>query len=755
MRREELETGRVIGFPLSRIDGPKKVTGTAPYAMEHPAKDCLYGFVATATIGAGRISRIDLADAAAMPGVVKIYTHENRPRTAWWDRAWKDEVALPGHPFRPLENDRVLFDGQPVALVIAKTFEAARDAASLIRVSYVAEPARTDLTAERDRAYVPKEKRSGISPPPAPRGDAEGSYEAAPYKIAAEYVLEGEYHNPMELYGSTVIYEGDGKLTIHDKTQGSQNVQNYICGIFELQPENVQVFNHFVGGAFGSGLRPGHQVFLATMAALDLKRSVKLELSRQEMFYLRWRPSTIQTVRMAADAQGQLQAILHHAVAATSVYEDYQETVVNWSGLAYKCDNVKLTYELASMHVSTPGDMRAPGAATGFVALECGIDELAYAVGIDPLEMRQRNFIHLDQNQGLQLTSKALHACYREGAKRFGWDSRSQVPRSMRDGHDLIGWGVATGIWEATLTNASARARLDKGGKVTVSAAASDIGTGTWTILAQVAAEAFGLSPDEVTVKIGDSSLPQTSVEGGSWTAASTGSAVDAAATAVRATLLSRAQAMPGSPFEAIGVEQTAIRAGRLVLDVNDQVGVALDDIFEASGLSFIEEEAQVAPDQKQAQRFVSYTHSGVFVEVRIDEELGVIRVTRVVIAVAAGRILNPKTARSQILGGVVMGIGMALHEEGMTDHRHGRIMNHNLAEYHIPSHADIADIDVIFVEEHDGMASPLGVKGLGEIGIVGVAAAVANAIFHATGTRIRHLPITIDKIFFAKEAAE
>jgi xanthine dehydrogenase YagR molybdenum-binding subunit len=746
---------RVIGFPISRIDGPLKVSGKAAYASEYAVPGMLHGAVALATIANGRITRIDTADAAAFPGVTKIYTHENRPRTAWWDSAWKDEVALPGHPFRPLENDRILFDGQPVAFVIAETFEAARDAAALIRVDYTEEVPHTDLLAERDKAMVPKERRNGIQPPPPPRGDAQAAFDAAPFKIAAEYVHEGEHHNPMELFGTTVILEEDGSLTIHDKTQGSQNSQGYVCGIFELPKDKVRVFNHYVGGAFGSGLRPKHQLFLATMAALDLKRSVQLELTRREMFYLTWRPTTIQTVKMAADADGKLSAILHDAIQATSLYEDYQEVVVNWSGLAYQCDNVTLTYEIAPLNVSTPGDMRAPGAASGVFALESAIDELSYVVGVDPLDFRARNFAHVDQNQDLQLTSKALHACYRQGGDRFGWQDRSHAPRSMHDGQDLVGQGMSTGVWEATLTQAAAKARLDADGSVTVSAAASDIGTGTWTILAQIGAEAFGVSADQVTVKIGDSSLSQTSVEGGSWTAASTGSAVMAASTAVRATLLKHAQAMDNSPLEGATVEQTAIRDRRLVLDVNDQMGVSIADIMAAGDLSFIEEETEVAPDQAQAKKFVSYTHSANFVEVRIDEELGVIRVTKVVVAVAAGRILNPKTARSQILGGVVMGIGMALHEEGMIDHRTGRIMNHNLAEYHVPAHADIQDIDVIFVEEHDDMASPIGVKGLGEIGIVGVAAAVANAVYHATGNRVRHLPITIDKVFYAKEAAE
>lgn len=749
------EPSRIIGFPLSRVEGPLKVSGRARYAAEHHPADMLHGFVHVASIAKGRIQSIDLADAATYPGVVKIYTHENRPRAAWWDSAWKDDVALPGHPFRPLQNGRVLFDGQPIALVVAETFEAARDAAALIRVTYQQDEPATDIQVERRNAYEPKEKRSGIAPPPPPRGNAEGAYEAAPFKISAEYMLEGEHHNPMELFASTVIWEADGSLTIHDKTQGSQNSQGYVCGVFELPKEKVRVFNRYVGGAFGSGLRPKHQLFLSVMAALDLKRSVKLELSRREMFYLTWRPSTVQQVSMAADENGKLVSIMHHAVEATSQYEDYQEVVVNWSGLAYKCENVKLTYELAAMNVSTPGDMRAPGAATGVFALESAIDELAYKVGIDPLDMRIRNFVHMDQNEDKQFTSKALHACYRQGAQAIGWQNRNHAPRSMRDGQDLVGYGVSTGIWEAQVTNASAKVRLTADMGVVVSAAASDIGTGTYTILAQIGAESFGVSTDQVLVDIGDSSLSKTSVEGGSWTAASTGAAVQNAANAVRATLLKHAQSMDNSPLSDATTEQTAIRDGRLVLDVNDQVGVAVADILSHAGLSHIEEEGQVAPDQKTMKSFSSYTHSANFVEVHVDEELGVIRVTKVVVAVAAGRILNPKTARSQILGGVVMGLGMALHEEGMFDHRTGRIMNHNLAEYHIPSHADVQDIEVIFVEEHDGKTSPLGVKGLGEIGIVGLAAAVANALYHATGNRVRHLPITIDKLFYAKEAAE
>nr|CAD6608710.1 xanthine dehydrogenase family protein molybdopterin-binding subunit [Rhizobium sp. TCK] len=737
----------VFGFPLPRIDGPLKVTGTAHYAAEYHDPGMLFGYAAQATIASGRIASIDTTEAEAYPGVVKVYTHKNRPSAARSDKKWKDEVALPGHPFRPLENDRILFGGQPIALVVAESFEAARDAAELIRIEYHADEPHTDIAVERAKSYVPPEARKDSMVPTDPRGDAEGAYEAAPFKIDTEYVQQGEHHNPMELFASTAIRNEDGTLTVYDKTQGSQNSHDYVCNVFGLKPEEVRVVNAYVGGAFGSGLRPKHQLFFAVMASLDLERSVKVEMSRSEMFYLTWRPATIQRIQLAASADGQLMSVRHHAIQTTSLHEDYQENVVNWSGLTYKCDNVKLSYELVKTTLSTPGDMRAPGAATAFLALESAMDELAYVVGMDPLKFRGKNFVSYDQNDDLQITSKELDTCYRVGAERFGWDKRSHEPGSMRDGNDLIGWGVATGVWEATLTQAEAKVRLFPDGKITVMAAASDIGTGTYTILAQVAAQELGQGAERVSVLIGDSSLPKTSVEGGSWTAASSGSAVQAGCLEIRKTLLSLAQKMDNHPFGNAPVEELAIRDNRLVLDRNDQVGLSIADILGHHGMSSVEGHGKVAPDQEQAKKFTSYTHSAVFVEVRIDAELGVPRVTRVVSAIDAGRIINPKTARSQILGGVVMGLGMALHEEGMIDHRTGRIMNHNIAEYHVPAHADVHDIDVIFIEEEDRMASPIGVKGLGEIGIIGVGAAVANAIFHATGTRHRYFPITIDKI--------
>jgi xanthine dehydrogenase YagR molybdenum-binding subunit len=416
----------------------------------------------------------------------------------------------------------------------------------------------------------------------------------------------------------------------------------------------------------------------------------------------------------------------------------------------YHCDNVLLSYKLAKLDTATPCDMRAPGAAIGITALECALDELSYEVGIDPLEIRQLNFASKDENTDKQFTSKALHACYREGAAAFGWNKRKPAPRSMQEGHELIGWGVATGMWDAFLMKAEANARLSADGKLEVLTAASDIGTGTWTILTQIGADALGLRLEDVKARIGESTLPTSPVEGGSWTAASNGSAVQAACEAVKKTLFKHAKKMANSPLAAADLEDVKFQNGRIFHAEDPGRGLAITEVMHAADLTEIEEAGKVGPDLLQMMKYVSYTHSAVFAEVRVDEDLGVIRITKIVCATAAGRILNPKTARSQILGGVVMGIGMALHEEAMTDHRLGKIMNSNLGEYHIPAHADIEDIEVIFVDEHDDKVSPLGVKGLGEIGIVGTAAAVANAIFHATGKRVRDFPITIDKVLTA-----
>ena len=742
-----LEHEGFIGRPTSRVDGALKVTGQALYAAEYGAPGILYGVIVSSTIAAGRIRKLDVRQAKALPGVIEIFTHENRTKAASLDRSWRDEVAPPGHPLRPLHSDRILYSGQPIALVVGESFEAARDAASMVHAEYEVEPHCTELERKRAQAYDPPEKRSGIPPPPEPRGDAEKAFSQAQHKISRDYRVNPEHHNPMELFATTCVYESEVKLTIYEKTQGSQNSQGYVCSVFGLKPDNVRVINHYVGGAFGSALRPQQQLFLAVMASLELKRSVRVVLTRSQMFFIGHRPDSYHTLSLAADRDGRLLSITHDAVAETSVFEDYQEALVNWSGMLYRCDNVKLGYALAKLNTATPCDMRAPGAANGVTVLECAMDELSYEVGIDPLMLREINFAASDEGSGKALTSKALHACYKQGAETIGWHRRRPEPRSMREGHELVGLGMATGVWEASLQEAKARARLTAAGRFEVSTAASDIGTGTWTILTQIAADALGVPIDAVTLQIGDSSLPSSPVEGGSWTAASNGSAVHAACEALKQTLFKHAKGMANSPLANASFDQVEFKSGRIVRKDDPGSSLALTEVMQAADLSEIVEDGSVGPNASQARKYASYTHSAVFAEARVDEELAVVRIPKIVCVVAAGRILNPKTARSQILGGVVMGIGMALHEEALIDHRTGRIMNHNLAEYHVPAHADIEHIDVIFADEQDEKVSPLGVKGLGEIGIVGTAAAVANAIFHATGKRIRDLPITLDKL--------
>jgi xanthine dehydrogenase YagR molybdenum-binding subunit len=556
-----------------------------------------------------------------------------------------------------------------------------------------------------------------------------------------------EHHNPMETHASTVVWEGGGKITVHDKIQGVQNSQGYVSAVFGLSKDDVRVISPFVGGGFGSGLRPQYQLFLAVMAALDLERSVRVELTRDQMFTFTYRPQTINTVLLGAEPDGVLQALKHDAVQGTSQFEDYQEVVVNWSGLIYHAPNVELGQTIAKLDTYTPGDMRAPGAPLGTFAIESAMDELAHALGVDPIELRLRNYTEEDENTNKSYTSKELRACYRQGAERFGWARRNPEPRSMREGRELIGWGMATGVWEAQMTKISARAVLTPDRKLEVATATADIGTGTYTILTQIGADALGLDMADVTARLADSSLPTSPVQGGSWTAASAGTAVQAACDSVRETLFKYARKADDSPLADAKLDDVAFANGRIVLRSDPSRSVSFADAFRAGGVDRIEAEETASPSTLNKMRYSSYTHSAIFAEVRVDEELGVIRVTRVVNAVAAGRILNPKTARSQVLGGVVWGVSMALHEETMADHNLGRFMNHNLAEYHIPVNADIHDIDVIFVEEHDDKTSPIGVKGLGEIGIVGTPAAVANAIFHATGKRIRKLPITIDKL--------
>ncbi|WP_028693985.1 xanthine dehydrogenase family protein molybdopterin-binding subunit [Pseudomonas cremoricolorata] len=726
----------ISGQPLDRTDGPAKVTGKARYAGEYPAEGLLYGSVVSSAVAHGRIRHIDCQAALALPGVIEVLHHGNRPPMAADDEPYEDDDAADGHPFRPLFNDRVLYSGQPVALVIAENLELARYAGSLVRVEIDAGSHQTDLCAARDQGYdAPAEL-------PKPRGDFAEAFNAAPLRIDAQYSTPNEHHNPMEPHASTVIVEADGSLLIHDKTQGTQNSQAYVQEVFKLPKEQVRVCAAFVGGAFGSGLRPQYQLALAVMGALKLKRSVRVTLTRQQMFTFGYRPRTLQRLQLGADADGRLLAIRHEATGQTSRFEDFSEHVVEWSGMLYRCDNVAMAYQLVPLDVYTPLDMRAPGAALGLIGLECAMDELAEQVGLDPVALRQVNFADSNGNEGKPYSSKALRECYEQGAERFGWERRNPVPRSQQEGDELIGWGMAGGVWEAMQMKASAKARLDADGHLWVSSATTDIGTGTYTVMTQIAADAAGMAVEDITFQLGDSSLPTAPLQGGSFTVSSVGSAVRQACQVLRSKLVTLAQArypaLAGEPADRFVVADGQLQVG--------ERRFAFADLLQGAGDDALEVQITAEPGAKR-EGFACATHSAVFVEVRVDEALGTLRVSRVVSAVAAGRVINPKTARSQILGGVVWGVGMALHEQAEVDHNLGRTMNHNLAEYHIPVNADMGEVEVIFVDEPDDIVNELGSKGVGEIGVVGVAAAVANALYHATGRRVRDFPLTVDKI--------
>jgi xanthine dehydrogenase YagR molybdenum-binding subunit len=730
-----------LGKPTFRIDGRAKVTGIAKYAAEYNVPGLAHGFVVSSAIAKGRIKRIHAADALSVDGVLDVFTHEHRPKLASSDEKYQDEIAPPGSPFRPLYDDQIRFSGQPVALVVAEELEIARFAASLVRVEYERQAHVTDFEAQRKHARISKQDDT----PSHTRGNPAAAFEQAAVRVKAEYRMPVEHHNPMEPFAATAVWESNDRITVFDKTQGPQNNRNYVADVFGMPRDKVRVLSPYVGGGFGSGLRPQYELLLAVLAARALKRSVRVTLTRQQMFTLGYRCANSQELTLAAHSDGSLASFRHDAVGITSQFEDFQRDFVNWSSLLYRCANSELRQRLVKLDQNTPCDMRAPGGAEGAYAIECAMDELAYAAKIDPLELRLINYSDRDQIEDRPYSSKQLRECYRQGAEKFGWSDRNPQPRSMTDGNELIGWGMATGIWEAMQMKASARAVLTANGSVEIASATADIGPGTYTMMTQLAAEMLGVPLSNVTAKLGDSALPDAPVEGGSFTTSSVGSAIHAACRAVQEELLRLSQKMAGSPLAGAKLDDVVFAEGKIRRKDDKSRKVAVADAMRAGKADRIEREASAEPNGDS--KYSHFTHSAVFAEVKIDEQLDVIRVTRVVNAVAAGRILNPMLAGSQILGAVVGGIGMALHEETAMDDRFGRFMTHNLADYHVPVNADVHAIDVIFVEEKDREINPLGVKGVGEIGIVGTAAAIANAVFHATGKRVRDLPITLDKL--------
>ena len=744
-----MSTQPSVGKPVSRLEGRQKVTGTAKYAAEYQVPDLLHGYVINSTITKGKITGIDTRAAMALEGVVEVFTHENRPKLPWLDLKYADMDAPPGIVFKPLHDAEVRYNGQPIALVVATDFETARYASTLVRFEYEEEAYETRLDRNLQKARDPKKGLASVMkpPPPKPTGDFKTAFDTAPVKVDSEYRHSTEHHNPMELFATTTIYEGDGKLTIYDKTQGTINSQVYVANVFGLRYKDVQVLAPFVGGAFGAGLRPQYQLFMSVMASLHLKRNLRVVLDRKQMYSFGHRPQCVQRLRFSTDEQGRITAMNHSTVGETSQFEDYTEIVSVWSHKLYPAPNTLFEYKLVPLDVYSPIDMRAPGGSTAMHAIECTMDKLAYQLRIDPLELRLRNYSETDPSSGKPFTSKALKECYNKAAEKFGWDQRNPEPGSMTRGNKLVGYGMATGIWDAYQFPSRVEAIITKEGKLVVNNAVTDIGTGTLTVMTQIAADEFGLPIEDVTFQYGDSKKPFSMFQGGSAMTSSTGVGIVVAAKALKKKILQKAKRMEHSPLRDAREEDVVFRDGHIFLKDSLVAAVSLKDIIAFNKGRAIKTVNMGRPHLLKLRKYTKSTHSAAFVEVEIDKDLKTITVTRAVSAVAAGRIINPKTARSQVLGSMVWGISKALHEETILDENLGKYMNTNLGEYHIPVHADVHDLEVIFADEQDDLINELGVKGVGEIGLVAMPAAIANAIFHATGRRIDHLPIHFDEL--------
>ena len=725
---------RYLGKGTTRVDGVAKVTGKAKYTAEFQVPHAAYGFVVLSTVAKGRITAIDTREAEQAAGVVRVFTHLNAGRLGKAPAA----DAEPQWAW-PLQSDRVFFNGQPIALVVAESYEQARHAARLVKASYQSEAHTTALEAVLDKA-----KPSSDNTPP--RGDPDKALQAAAVKVDAEYHIPINHHNPIEPHAAIALWEGD-KLTVFDKTQEVYGVQKHLAEGLGVPAENIRVVSPFVGGAFGSSLKPNYYPSLTAMAARELKRPVKLVLTRAQMFTAHgYRPQTIQKVRLGADAHGKLQAMVQEAFHNTSSFETFSDNTTGFLKQVYACENLNMPLKVAATDLATPTWMRAPGAVSGMFALESAMDELAYALKMDPMELRLVNYAEVDPESGKPFSSKALRECYRLGAEKFGWKNRKPEPRSMRDGKLLVGWGMASSVWGAMQMPASAKITFRPDGTATVSSATSDIGPGTYTVMTMIAAEFLGLQLDQVSFELGDTRQPKAPAQGGSWTPSSAGSAVRGAALAITAKLLALAQRDAHSPLQGASADDVEMLDGRLQRKSDTVRGVDIAGLMRSTGTDEITEVYQSTPSPER-DKYASLAHGAQFVEVKVDPDLGTVQVTRVIEITACGKILNPLASHSQEIGGVVWGIGMALEEGTEVDHRTGRFMNANLQHYHVPVNADIHAIETVFVEEDDTIVNPLGVKGMGELGMVGIPAAIANAVYHATGKRIRSLPITPDKL--------
>ncbi|TCL62717.1 xanthine dehydrogenase family protein molybdopterin-binding subunit [Rhizobium sp. BK251] len=733
-----------IGTPLPRVDGHLKVTGQARYAAEFNQQGQAYAVIVGSTAGLGRIEAIDAASVERMPGVVAVISHLNAQRLPY--DAYRGAIDPPaGERLHVLQDAEVRFFGQPVAIVVAETLDQAEYAANALKITYAIQPPAVD--AHSADKVVPETARRPGSRVHADieRGDATAALQAAPVKVDLEYVIQRENHNPMEPHATVAAWNGD-RLTLWSKSQFVVNEQAEIAAVFGIPPENVEVICPFIGGAFGTSLRTWPHVTLAALAARHVNRPVKLVLTRKQMFFTTGhRPYTIQRMAIGATTDGKLTSIIHEGSGETSRYEEFMEALTAVTSFTYSCPNVRTSYRLIPLDTSTPTYMRGPGEASGVHAMECAMDELAYKLNMDPLELRRINEPSKDEGRNVPFSSRSMLKCYDIGAERFGWNRRTPEPRSMRDGRLLIGYGMATASYPCLFAPANARVRLMPDGTAEVEAAASDMGPGTYTSMTQVASDFLGLPVERVKFALGRSNFPATPPHGGSMTMASVGSAVRAACLEAQEKAMAAA-ARDGSPLSGLQPDHLEWRGGALFVKGRDQAGLSYQEIAASSGAPIFGE-GSAARDAETASGYSMHAFGAVFAEVGIDPDVATIRVRRIVGAYGAGKVVNPRLAASQCTGGMIGGIGMAIMERTVLDRRNGRPVNAHLADYLVPVNLDTPQLEAHFVDEEDTLVNPLGVKGLGEIALVGVSPAVANAIYHATGNRVHELPIMIENL--------
>jgi xanthine dehydrogenase YagR molybdenum-binding subunit len=702
---------------LSRIDGRAKVTGKARYSAEYKLDGMTYAVLVGSSITKGTIATIDISKAEKAPGVLAVITHLNSPKVPGHQKAknpGKPEVK--SGPLKVFNDNKILFNGQPVAMVIADTYERALYAASLVKATYNKQAHDTKPPKDLSKGSIPWGGKDFT------RGETD-AWKNAPVKLEQEYILPNEVHNPMELHAIIAKWDGDDKLTVWDKTQGVQATQADIAKAFKLPVANVQVNSKFVGGAFGSALQVWPHEVAAILGAKMVKRPVKLVLSRPDMFTsVGYRPYTWQKIGIGATADGKLVGITHEAAGQTSSFEDFAEGPINVSKGLYACPNITTRYKIVSLDVNTPTWMRGPGEATGAFALESALDELSYALKIDPIQLRLINYAKVDPDSGKPYSSKYLNEAYKMGADQIGWENRKQEAGTIKKNGWLVGYGMGGGMFGAYRDSATVKAVMNADGTLLLQTAVSDIGPGTGTAMVLIAAETMGVPADKIKFEMGDSSLPNAPMQGGSATTATVGGAVYDACTELK----EKFQKLIGNG----GTDKPDY--GKILKDKN----LASLDVTTQSSLG--------ADAQK---KYSMQSWSVHFIRVLVHPATGVVKIDKVVSVADSGKIVSPKTARSQVVGGAIGGIGMALMEEGVIDHRYGRYVNNNLADYHVPVNADIPQIEALFVNKPDPYINAMGAKGMGEIALIGMAAAVANAVYNATGKRVRDLPITPDKL--------